>query len=49
VSSVEMHSSNGFPQSFVIAPTRQEYGPRGRGLGTRFSFRWNNQIAWITL
>ena len=29
-----------------------EYGPRGRGLGTRFSFRgWNNQTAWkwITL
>jgi hypothetical protein len=20
------------------------YGPRGRGLGTHFSFRWNNQI-----
>ena len=25
------------------------YGPRGRGLGTRFSFRWNNQVAWITV
>ena len=22
---------------------RPEYGPRGRGLGTRFSFRWNNK------
>ena len=23
-----------------------KYGPRGRGLGTRFSFRWNNQVAY---
>ena len=24
-------------------------GPGGRGLGTHFSFRWNNQVAWITV
>ena len=26
-----------------------KYGPRGRGLGTRFSFRWNNKVAWSTV
>ena len=26
-----------------------KYGPRGRGLGTRFSFRWNNKVARITV
>ena len=32
------------PRVFFLR--KKEYGPRGRGLGTHFSFRWNNQVAY---